>query len=310
MFGLKFLPFKRSGKHNEQNKLIQAKTILQIVNSLGSMGLLPLISFIWAMAAWDSKSFYFFWNIVFFGNSAILCYIVQSSTLRKYIEMAKDPNLGVNKYPPISVAVQECPTRQFKVGLDIYTLSFYLCQNKRIFRNQNLLESEVPSTAQVSQIFLTMVFCSFSQILIAVTVMYTMTKEVVLLVEPIVMVVRFVTLSLIHFKLANEYNTALKCMKYLSLHEEKFKFHWRAYFACQLSILSVLAIECLSINYIMLFTTTLDVLNNFIKMYILATFDDMFIEPFRHSSMAYHIGKSVNINRFRKDKIYIKKKDI
>jgi hypothetical protein len=133
---------------------------------------------------------------------------------------------------------------------------------------------------------------------------------VILNVGPIVAFVRFVTLSLIHFKLANEFNTALKCMKYLSLHEDKFQFHWRAYFSCQLAILSVLAIECLSINYIMLFDTVLTVLNNFIKMYIIATFDDMFIEPYRHSSMAYHIGKAVFIDRFRKDKIYIRKKDI
>jgi hypothetical protein len=139
------------------------------------MVVLPLISFIWALAAFDGQSFYMFWNIVACGNSGALCYIVLSVTLRQQIQMARDPNLNLNKYPPISVAVMECPTRQFKVGLDIYTLAYYLCQKKKIFRDQNLLEAEVPCSAQVQQIFLTMVFCAGAQITIAVSVMVYMT---------------------------------------------------------------------------------------------------------------------------------------
>lgn len=51
----------------------------------------------------------------------------------------------------------------------------------------------------------------------------------------------------------------------------------------------------------------LAVINNFIKMKIIASFDDFFVEPYRHSPMAIFINKSVAIDKFRKNKIYIKK---
>jgi len=52
------------------------------------------------------------------------------------------------------------------------------------------------------------------------------------------------------------------------------------------------------------------VFNNFIKMKILSSFDDFFVEPYKHSSMARFIGVSIPIDRFRKDKIFITKAEI
>jgi hypothetical protein len=72
-----------------------------------------------------------------------------------------------------------------------------------------------------------------------------------------------------------------KCLKYLALHQRSFKYILRAYMTCIIGIVSVLVIQYLSIRYLIAFETVLDTLNNFIKMKILASFDEFFVEPFK-----------------------------
>lgn len=135
-----------------------------------------------------------------------------------------------------------------------------------------------------------MLLCATAQIMIAIVIMIEMDREIVWNVRWDVTLVRFISLSLIHFGLANEYNVAMKCMKYLAFHQEQFKYKYRAFFAAQLAILAVLFTEALSIYYIMVFGDTLGVINNFIKMKIIAQFDDFFAESFKQSPMAAFMG--------------------
>jgi hypothetical protein len=93
-------------------------------------------------------------------------------------------------------------------------------------------------------------------------------------------VVRFFCLQMLHFTYANSIKASMQCMKYLALHGEMFKYKYRAFLSCQLAIISVLVIESLSIKYMMVFSTVLDVINNFIKMKLISMFDDFFIEPY------------------------------
>lgn len=72
----------------------------------------------------------------------------------------------------------------------------------------------------------------------------------------------------------------------------------------------VLMIEALSVYYVLCFANVLDIVNNFIKLKILASFDDFFVEPFKNSSMRSFIGIKVDIVAFRREKIFICKEDI
>lgn len=44
--------------------------------SIAGMIILPFIALVWAMAMYDVKSIWFYWNIVCFGNSFILTFTV------------------------------------------------------------------------------------------------------------------------------------------------------------------------------------------------------------------------------------------
>ena len=123
-------------------------------------------------------------------------------------------------------------------------------------------------------------------------------------------IVRFFCLGAIHYGLTNDIDNALKCMKYLILHTDDFKYDIRAFLACQLQIITVIMIEVLSIKYIMLYDTVLNVINNFIKMKIIASFDDFFINPYKNTALGKLIGVNFKIDRFRKRKIYVSIKDI
>ena len=72
----------------------------------------------------------------------------------------------------------------------------------------------------------------------------------------------------------------------------------------------VLMIEALSVYYVLCFATVLDIVNNFIKLKIIASFDDFFVEPFKNSSMRSFIGIRVNIMKFRTVKIVIGREEI
>lgn len=137
---------KRTAKQTDQNALIKARSWGQIVGGLLGQLVLPLISFVWALISYDVKSFWFWWNMICFANCLALCYTVNGSTLSSLIDFAKNPDIDSQKYINPSIAIKECPTRNFAIGKDIYTFSFYLCQKKRVFREAGLLESEVPSS--------------------------------------------------------------------------------------------------------------------------------------------------------------------
>ena len=72
----------------------------------------------------------------------------------------------------------------------------------------------------------------------------------------------------------------------------------------------VLMIEALSVYYVLCHFTVIDVIKNFVKLKILASFDLFFVEPFKNSSMRGFIGIRVSIKKFRKDKIVIGTDDI
>jgi hypothetical protein len=95
------------------------------------------------------------------------------------------------------------------------------------------------------------------------------------------------------------------CIKYLALNEHKFKYPARAFICSTLNILTILAIETVNVYYVLCFDSVLDIINNFIKLRIVALFDDFFLYPFRQSSMSSYIGAKIHISNFRKDKIVI-----
>lgn len=89
------------------------------------------------------------------------------------------------------------------------------------------------------------------------------------------------------------------------MNQELFRYPNRAFICSILGILAVLMIEALSVYYVLCFSNVLDIINNFIKLKILASFDDFFVEPFKQSSMRGFINLRVSIKKFRKDKIVI-----
>ena len=138
---------KRTRSRTDQNKFIAFKTWVHLVTGLVAMGLLPLVSFIWALIKANPSSLWFWWNMINFGNCICLFYTTQSATLMKVVVLAMNPDKKPNESEPPSVVVKECPTRKFVVGGDIFTLSWYLCMKKKVFRAQNILESEIPTRA-------------------------------------------------------------------------------------------------------------------------------------------------------------------
>jgi hypothetical protein len=168
-----------------------------------------------------------------------------------------------------------------------------------------LLETEVPSSYQVQQCFMTMLFCGISQIMIAYVILMEIKDPILYDVDWYVTFVRFICLSAIHFGSANEYRLQLNTIKYLSFHAENFKYPLRALVSSQLSLFSLLITEVLSIKYIMIQGDTLAVVNNFIKMKILSQFGLFFMEPYKFSSLTRFIGVPISIDRFRKSKVLI-----
>ena len=156
-----------------------------------------------------------------------------------------------------------------------------------------------------------MAFCSFAQIIIPISIMYEISEvDSTWKAEWHVNIVRFFCLGALHYGLTNDIDNALKCMKYLILHNDDFKYDIRAFFACQLQIVTVLLIEVLSIKYIMMHDTVLNVIGNFIKLKIIATFDDFFINPYKNTALGKLIGVNFKIDRFRKQRVYVSIKDI
>jgi hypothetical protein len=128
--------------------------------------ILPVISVGLALINLDKGSILFWWNFIFFANSLALAITIEIKTLKKILNYAKNPDEvdKIFEHKPPSTIVKECPTRNFKTGGDIYSFCFFLCQKKKIIRTSGIaiLESEVPSSFQAHQVFLTMVFCGIS----------------------------------------------------------------------------------------------------------------------------------------------------
>lgn len=114
-----------------------------------------------------------------------------------------------------------------------------------------------------------MVFCSFSQIIISVYILFELGPDLDLDASAYVTIVRFICLSLLHFAFCNDFSLALRCMKYLAMNKIDFKYQLRAYTACQLSIFATLIIEVLSFRYILLKGRVIDIVENLLKLKII-----------------------------------------
>jgi len=102
--------------------------------------ILPTVGLIWTLVGHDVEDVVFWWNIIFFGNSVRLGGLIFSGSFWQLLKQAKKPERAGEDYNPVSLAIKECPTRNFKVGNDIYTFAFYLSQKKKVFRDNGLLE--------------------------------------------------------------------------------------------------------------------------------------------------------------------------
>jgi hypothetical protein len=74
------------------------------------------------------------------------------------------------------------------------------------------------------------------------------------------------------------------------MNRKLFKYPYRAFITSILGIMTVLMVEALSVYYVLCHFTVIDVIKNFVKLKILASFDLFFVEPFKNSSMRGFIG--------------------
>lgn len=80
-----------------------------------------------------------------------------------------------------------------------------------------------------------MILCAIAQIVIAIVIMTELSDEKIIFnVAWWITLVRFICISLLHFSFANEYNLAVKCLKYLALNQAKFKYVTRGFMSCNL----------------------------------------------------------------------------
>lgn len=91
-------------------------------------------------------------------------------------------------------------------------------------------------------------------------------------------------------------------MKYQALNPERFRYQFRAFVCANASIITGVMIEALTLRYVLVHAEALAIVNNFIKMKIIASFGNFFVEPFRQSSMSSYIGQKLTLNRHRKAK--------
>jgi len=88
-----------------------------------------------------------------------------------------------------------------------------------------------------------MLFCGLSQIFIPLAILIEIKdKDLKLLVKTDVTLVRFICLSLLHFGFANDFALQIKLIKYLALHQKRFKYRVRALICCIMSITAMLLI--------------------------------------------------------------------
>lgn len=276
LFGFSIIPIKRSITDSKGKIIfIKIRTYCQIIFSLTGMIVLPVIAFAWAQVQYKTSSIWFLWNIVCFANTIAVAVIVQKSSLLKLLDEAKNPDIFMDKMslkPPTSHVIIECPTRNFKIGADIYSFSWVLCQKKKEFRSKSMMEKEIPSSYQAHQIYITMWFCAISQILISYLIWTEVDDKVIFQVGWDTSLIRFICISMLHFQFVNEYSLGTNCMKYLAMNNDKFKYPFRAFVSSNLHIISNLSVELLSINFIMTKTTIFDTVFLFVKLKIIANF--------------------------------------
>ena len=82
------------------------------------------------------------------GSSLRLFLVVYSGTADELIFQARFPERHRDAVVEPSVAIKECPTRNFKVGTDIYTFAFTLCLKKKQLRKMGIFEEAIPTSFQ------------------------------------------------------------------------------------------------------------------------------------------------------------------
>lgn len=115
------------------------------------------------------------------------------------------------------------------MGNDIYSFCFVLCQKKSHLRAQKYSEFEIPSDFQVSQVFLTMIFASVTQVVVSYVMMKELPNdEFKLNISGWASMCRFVCILSLHFEFAADIQKCLSCLKYLITNYKSFKYVFRA----------------------------------------------------------------------------------
>jgi len=108
--------------------------------------ILPCANFFWSTFKFDRNSLPSWWHFIVLGQSIRLACIMIAGTSDELLHQARHPEEYTNEHTrPTSIAIKECPTRNFKVGNDIYTFAFILCSKKRILRKNGMFEEAVPN---------------------------------------------------------------------------------------------------------------------------------------------------------------------
>lgn len=71
------------------------------------------------------------------------------------------------------------------------------------------------------------------------------------------------------------------------------------------SLTSTLIIESLSIYYMMSFDKVIATVTAFLKLWIIARFDDFFLIPFKGSNFISLLGNQLKFTKYRQDKVIL-----
>jgi hypothetical protein len=118
-------------------------------------------------------------------------------------------------------------------------------------------------------------------------------------------ITRLICACLFHFLFQEEIESALKLMKFVTLHKNRFRFPLFALLFAFLQLVSVSFIEVIQIINLVQLNTMKDIVMNFVSLLILAQFDDYFLEIFLRSKIKIFIEKDLVIENFRQHKLQV-----
>ena len=123
-------------------------------------------------------------------------------------------------------------------------------------------------------------------------------------VEFHIYVCRFFCAVLIHYVFQSEIEMALKQLKYLALHPEKFKMKLRAFEVCMMQFTVCLAVEICNIMCLIGLTDIKELIFNYLALAIIFEFDDIFVGIFTKTRITKFFGLELKQTRFRRTKKY------